>query len=198
MAAKKWYTVWEGRIPGVYNNWAACEAQTKGYSGARFKGFPTEKEARDAFAGANDIMNKEDVVPVKTKDTISVDAACSGNPGVMEFRGVDTETGKPLFEYGPFPLGTNNIGEFLAVVTALQMCEKENKPTVIYTDSVTAMAWVRDKKVSTNLVRDDQTKELWSLIDEKLGWLHANQYSSVVEKWDTNTLGEIKADFGRK
>ena len=45
----------------------------------------------------------------------AVDAACSGNPGPMEYRGIDLATGAEIFHFGPVH-GTNNIGEFLAIV----------------------------------------------------------------------------------
>ena len=47
----------------------------------------------------------------------AVDAACSGNPGPMEYQCIDLQTGAQVFHYGPIH-GTNNIGEFLAIVHA--------------------------------------------------------------------------------
>jgi ribonuclease HI len=132
------------------------------------------------------------------KSSISVDAACSGNPGVLEYRGVDTDTGETIFHEGPFPIGTNNIGEFLALVTALQMMKQLNCDGSVFTDSVTAMSWVKNKRVNTNLPRNGSTNNLWVLVDEKLSWLSKNIYRTKIIKWDTKKLGEIKADFGRK
>lgn len=57
-------------------------------------------------------------------DAWAVDAACSGNPGPMEYRGIDLATGAMLFHFGPMK-GTNNIGEFLAIVHALALMEKQ-------------------------------------------------------------------------
>lgn len=48
--AKKYYAVKIGLTPGVYETWAECEAQVKGFSGARYKSFSTREEAC-AFAG---------------------------------------------------------------------------------------------------------------------------------------------------
>lgn len=48
--AKKYYAVQKGRKPGIYETWAACEAQVKGFSGAVYKSFPTLNEAQ-AFMG---------------------------------------------------------------------------------------------------------------------------------------------------
>ena len=45
MAKAKVYAVLRGRNPGVYNTWAECEKQVKGFQGAVFKSFPTVVEA---------------------------------------------------------------------------------------------------------------------------------------------------------
>ena len=46
MGKKKFYAVKTGRKPGIYLSWDACKAQITGYSGAVYKGFETEDEAR--------------------------------------------------------------------------------------------------------------------------------------------------------
>ena len=46
MGKKKFYAVKAGRKPGIYLNWDACKAQITGFSGAVYKGFETEDEAR--------------------------------------------------------------------------------------------------------------------------------------------------------
>ena len=68
----------------------------------------------------------------------------------------------------------------------------------VYSDSRTALKWLRDKKVATTLVRDETTAEVWGLVDRALDWLHNNTYSNKVLKWETEVWGEIKADYGRK
>lgn len=208
MAGKKYYVVWNGRKPGIYRTWAECEKQTKGFKGAAFKSFPTLEEAEKAFnqggnfsqtASKGSFSKKQTSTTFEAIDenSISVDAACSGNPGLMEYRGVHTKTGDVIFHYGPV-FGTNNIGEFLGIVHALNLLQKEGKNTTIYSDSMTALAWVRNKKANTTLVRDKRTEELWQLIERAEKWLKENTYSNKILKWDTNKYGEIKADFGRK
>ena len=129
---------------------------------------------------------------------LAVDAACSGNPGVMEFRGVIADTGTEVFHRGPFPQGTNNIGEFLALVLGLAYLKKNNLPWNIYTDSVTALAWLRQRKCKTKLPRTPQTEELFVMVQKAEAWLRANTYTTRIYKWDTENWGEIPADFGRK
>ena len=130
--------------------------------------------------------------------SISVDAASSGNPGVMEYRGVDTRTGRVLFRRGPFPEGTNNIGEFLAIVHGLAYLQKNNSDRVIYSDSRTAIAWVRKKKCNTRLQESDKNKDLFNLVRRAENWLRKNPFRNPIVKWETRAWGEIPADFGRK
>ena len=133
------------------------------------------------------------------QDSLSVDAACSGNPGQMEYQGVYTKTKDPIFHQGPFPEGTNNVGEFLAIVHGLAYLKKEGRLTTpIYSDSKTAQAWVRNRKAKTNLAQTPRNKPIFDLIDRAEKWLQTNTYQNPILKWDTENWGEIPADFGRK
>lgn len=133
-----------------------------------------------------------------TFPALAVDAACSGNPGVMEFRGVIADTGTEVFHRGPFPCGTNNIGEFLALVLGLAYLKKYSLPWVLYTDSVTALAWVRKKKANTKLDFSNNNADLLLMIRSAEKWLRENTWTTEIRKWDTDHWGEIPADFGRK
>ena len=206
----KYYVVWQGKKPGIYNNWVDCQEQIKGVEAAKYKSFESLIEAEKAFTGKaenyivkknNSTTNDKSKTVSKTKiiwESISVDAACSGNPGIMEYQGVDTRTKDRIFYQGPFLMGTNNIGEFLAIVHALALFKQHQLNTPIYTDSLTAMSWVRNKKVKTNLVKNSKTVKLYELIDRAENWLKNNTYSNTIIKWDTENWGEIPADFGRK
>ena len=129
---------------------------------------------------------------------LAVDAACSGNPGVMEFRGVIADTGTEVFHRGPFVEGTNNIGEFLALVLGLAYIKKYNLNWVIYTDSVTALAWVRQKRCKTKIEWSAKNQDLFHMVRKAEMWLHDNTWTTPIYKWDTKAWGEIPADFGRK
>ena len=206
--AKKFYTVKVGRTPGVYETWAECESQVKQFPGAKFKSFLTRSEAERALAqGWETGVGKGIAVkPHKfaqtdnyIKNSLSVDAACSGNPGEMEYQCVDTDTGEQIFASKLYPHGTNNIGEFLAIVDALRyLHEKGDKSTPVYSDSVSAIAWVRNERVKTNLYRTEKTEELFKDIEKAIAWLNARHYENPVLKWETKEWGESKADFGRK
>ena len=129
---------------------------------------------------------------------MSVDAACSGNPGIMEYRGVDTSNGNELFRQGPFKMGTNNIGEFLALVHGLALFHKKGLDLPIYTDSLTARKWVKDKAVKTKLPEIPETEPIFELIHRAIQWLKTHEYHNPILTWDTKSWGEIPADFGRK
>jgi ribonuclease HI len=132
-----------------------------------------------------------------TADAIAVDAACSGNPGPMEYRGVYLKTGEEIFHFGPVK-GTNNIGEFLAIVHALALLQQKGIEMTVYSDSKTAQCWVRQKKVKTTLKRTQETEKLFQLIERAENWLCTHSYTTPILKWETEKWGEVPADFGRK
>lgn len=208
MAKKnKFYVVWKGVKPGIYSSWPDCQAQIKGYTGALYKGFETRLEAEKAFqsspksyiknnrtsANKASLNSKQNIV----LHSISVDAACSGNPGIMEYQGVNTKTGEQLFHM-KYKLGTNNIGEFLALVHGLSYLKKHNSPVPIYSDSKIAMGWVNKKACKSKLEENAVTAELFDFIRRAENWLKNNSYTTQILKWDTKNWGEIPADFGRK
>ena len=91
----------------------------------------------------------------------AVDAACSGNPGPMEYQAIDLATGAQVFHFGPLH-GTNNIGEFLAIVHALALMERQGiTDKTIYSDSYNAILWVKNRKCKTKQNRC--TKSLYEL-----------------------------------
>jgi ribonuclease HI len=210
MSKNKFFVVWEGKEPGIYRSWEECKRQIHGYEGAIYKGFATEAEAREAmvspcwdYIGKNAKTKKPTLeqiskVGVPDLESLSVDAACSGNPGVMEYRGVYSKTGEEIFHQGPFKEGTNNIGEFLALVHGLAFLKQKNSPIPIYTDSKTALAWVKLKKAKTKLEKNTSNEILFGLIARAEVWLQNNQYNTPILKWETSVWGEIPADFGRK
>lgn len=204
MAKKKYYVVWQGVKPGIYSSWKECELQIKGVEGAIYKSFATQEEAQRAYAsspysyiGKQRKAEPRAIPDCVNRESLAVDAACSGNPGPMEYRGVYLRTNKEVFHFGPVQ-GTNNIGEFLAIVHGLALLKQKNLPMPIYSDSKTAISWVKKKKCKTLLMRDETTEELFRLIDRAEKWLQDNNYSTRILKWETQEWGEIPADFGRK
>lgn len=128
----------------------------------------------------------------------AVDAACSGNPGPMEYQGVDLQTGARVFHFGPV-YGTNNIGEFLAIVHALALMDKQGiTGKAIYSDSYNAILWVRKKQCKTKLERNEKTEQLYHIIGRAEKWLRSHAVRTPIIQWDTRRWGDIPADFGRK
>jgi ribonuclease HI len=202
----KFYVVWKGRKTGVFTSWDECEAQVKGFTGAEYKSFKSRESAERAYrADYHDYAGK----PVSTGDwlfaphppvreSIAVDAACSGSPGPLEWRGVRMDTGQQIFHQGPFENGTNNVGEFLAIVDALMFLKKQNDPAPIYSDSGTAIAWVKAGRCNTDLARNARNAPLFDRIARAESWLTENANRNPVLKWGTRAWGEIPADFNRK
>lgn len=204
---QKYYVVWKGHDTGIFDSWDVCKNLIKNYPGAIYKSFKRREEAEAAFYGNHqDHIGNSKPKNIDTSlyaheivsDSISVDAACSGNPGILEYQGVHTSDKSLIFKQGPFKEGTNNVGEFLALVHALALCKKNNSETLIYSDSRTAMAWVRNKFAKTNMKQNRVNPTLLKLIERAEKWLRENEYSNEIRKWDTEKWGEIPADFGRK
>ena len=228
----KFYVVWQGKVPGIYTNWADCQAQVSGFGAARYKAFATRQEAEAAVAAgpeayiaprrakagdgvktaksgargkANEPLNPPDyrhdtVLPLPPEveaNAWAVDAACSGNPGKMEYRGVDLRTGAEVFRFGPI-FGTNNIGEFLAIVHALALLEQRGETLTIYSDSRNAQLWIRQRRCKTKLTRNAKTEAVYTYIERAERWLQTHSFTNKIQKWKTDEWGEIPADFGRK
>ncbi len=217
---KKYYVVWQGNSPGIYDSWEECQKQVIGVTAAQYKSFESREEAEAAFQRPYDEVKgqksagpkKECMVGVDENgmtvvrpgsvdgpilDSLAVDAACSGNPGVMEYQGVYVANRQQIFHYKA-PVGTNNIGEFLAIVHGLSYLKKHGLNQIIYSDSVNAINWVKRKECRTKLPLNAQTAELWNYIRRAEYWLQTNSYTTEIRKWDTDHWGEIPADFGRK
>lgn len=206
MAKQKFYVVWVGRKPGIYKSWDDCKTQISGFPGARYKSYRTLSEAEAAynhgpeadlvglFEAHSHLSDEERPI----QDAIAVDAACAGNPGPMEYRGVYVASGTEVFRSKLHPNGTNNIGEFLALVHAVAWQQKKKLSLPIYSDSLLAIKWVFDGKAKTKLEQDGKNNELFELISRAEKWLTGNTIHVPILKWDTVNWGEVPADFGRK
>lgn len=209
----KWYVVWHGRATGVFPSWEECRLQVENFQGAQYKSYTTKEKAVEAYRNnyADEIkilrniakasVPKEvnyEAIPEINTDALAVDAACSGNPGKMEYQGVDVKSGIVLFHNGPFEGATNNIGEFLALVHGLAQLKKDGRNVPIYSDSKTAIAWVRDRKCKTKIVPTPQNEKVFKLVRRAEKWIQNNTFHTPIIKWKTEEWGEIPADFGRK
>ena len=189
MARRKFYVVWEGQNPGIYDTWEECEAQVKNYPGARYKAYDDQTAATLAFRG-NDrdtvdmlraiashkpkVVNYE-AFPDIILDSIAVDGACAKNPGPMEYQGVRVRTGEQVFHVGPLEDGTNNVGEYLALIHALALLDKVgDTTTAIYSDSRTAISWIRRGGHRSTLARTTKNGKIFDMLDRADKWLLAH------------------------
>jgi len=202
MGKEKFYVVWKGHNPGIYLSWSDCQNEVKNVKGALYRSYKNLEEAKVAFSlGYKKSIKKDSKKYLGAGpelNSISVDAASSGNPGIMEYQGVDTRSKKILFKMGPFKNSTNNIGEFLALVHGIAMMENQSEKKTIYSDSITAISWVNKKKCQTKLKRNKDNNDVFIMIERAIFWLKKNNFSVKIKKWETKLWGEIPADFGRK
>jgi len=207
---KKYYVVWTGHKTGVFKSWKECKKNIDGVKGAEYKSFLSIEQATKAYSGEYKDYKGKTIAKPKLSEaeiklfgepdmkTISVDAACSGNPGLMEYQGVDTKTKKVIFKQGPYKDSTNNVGEFLALVHGLAYLKKTGNSRPIYSDSRIAIGWVKNKKANTKVKITADNKNTIELIKRAEKWLKTNTYNTKILKWETKAWGEIPADFGRK
>jgi ribonuclease HI len=206
---KKFYVVWEGRICGVFEDWAVCKAQIEQFQGAKYKSFDSKIEAEKAFRdgyllyykthpakNSAAFVHRESNAPIL--NSLSVDAACNMVTKEMEYQGVLTATKQLIFKKGPFYGASNNIGEFLALVHGLALLKSQNSTIPIYSDSITAIAWVRQKKHKSMVLPTEDNQKIFNLLQRAEFWLLHNSFSTPIYKWNTADWGEIPADFGRK
>ena len=211
---RKFYVVWKGYQPGIYDSWEECAAQVQGYKGARYKAFESCEDATRAFRRDMDAeaikfytfltKNKPQAVnyeafPEIRLDAIAVDGACDRNPGGnVEYQGVRVGTGERLFHLGPLPGGSNNIGEYLGLVHALALLAQQgDATTTVYSDSRTALSWLRNRRSKVSFALDPECR-LAELLRRADAWVQTHTVRNPVVKWNTEEWGEIPADFGRK
>jgi len=213
MTKKKFYVVWQGRVCGIFDNWDDCKVQVFGFENAKYKSFETKPDAEKAYTEGyknyyknnnNVIFGRNTTHCVSTEyntpvlNSLSVDAACNMITGQMEYQGVHTGTKELWFKQGPFPKASNNIGEFLALVHGLALLKQKNTNIPIYSDSITAIAWVRNKKHKSIVLPTDENEIIFDLLVRAEFWLQNNSFKTPIIKWNTKQWGEIPADFGRK
>ncbi|MBL4705508.1 MAG: ribonuclease H family protein [Flavobacteriales bacterium] len=208
---KHYYVVWAGYTPGVYDDWDKAKDSMTGFKGPKYKTFGSKQLAERAFQeGPENFQGSykktRDLTPAEANKigspiemSLSVDAACNGK-GVMEYQGVWTFNEEHVvFRKGPYQGGSNNIGEFLALVHGLAHFKGQKDTKLhtmpIYSDSKIAMGWIKAKRCRTN---QKPPPEVQNLIMRAERWLHNNAYQNPIYKWETKAWGEIPADFGRK
>jgi ribonuclease HI len=211
----KHYVVWVGKKPGVYDNWPECQQQVSGFKGALYKSFADKSSADLAFqqGQANTEQSVLDPMPVVTVTKastgrplppyLSVDAAYSHSTKILEWRGVlvkEDGSTEQVFRSRPYNGGSANIGEFLAVLDGYSYLSTNNLAIPLYSDSITAQAWLRDAVINSTV---KLTTELNSYLKVRLEALRNGSFKTIqavcpIRDWKSSAWGEIPADFGRK
>ena len=197
--------------PGVYTTWEECESAIRGFSNAKYMAFPTAESAERAYReGHGEYWGTRKFVSALSEaelerigqpvtNSLCVDAACDMTTKVMEYRGVWLHDRSIAFQKGPFSHATNNIGEFLALVHALALMAQRSIDWPVYSDSQTAISWVRNKRVRSKSMNMGLTSQrINNLVERAIHWLGENDYANEILKWETEAWGEIPADYGRK
>lgn len=203
---QKYYVVWNGRNTGIFDTWELCKNSIDGFVGAQYKSFETISEAEWAMKqkpekilyAKNSTTKTSEIIPDFEVNSICVDGSWNTKTGFIEYRGVYVATREQIFLKGPYADGTNNIAEFLGLVHALAYCKKNNLSLPIYSDSKTAISWVKNKLAKTNHKPTNENQELFELLQRAELWLRNNTWQNRILKWETEHWGENPADFGRK
>jgi len=204
---KKFYVVRKWKKIWIFDSRDECKDSVNGFSDAKYKWFSSKENAEIAlqewWEKYYEVKKITKKVKVKNEDipffteSIAVDAACSGNPWEMEYRGIDLQTWDEIF-HEKFKIWTNNIWEFLAIVHWLNYLWNDNR--VIYSDSRIAISRVNQWKCKTQINSNENSdfSKTLDAVERAEKWLKENWINNKILKWNTEDWWEIPADFWRK
>lgn len=130
---------------------------------------------------------------------LCVDAAWNAEERLMEYQGVWLDNGSEVFRVEPISTGSNNIGEFLAIVQGLQLLKQNEIDCPVYSDSQTAISWLKSLRINSKSAREQKiSPRVYQRITRAVLWLTRQTNLNPVLKWNTEDWGEIPADYGRK
>ena len=182
----------------AFNNWPQCQAFVHGKPYA-FAGGPDRESALAKLIASKKKMKgtykpkKKSITKPATLPTqgLTSDAGTHGNPGPCEYQVTDI-SGRVL-EHRRLGVHTNNYAE-LAGILGMVRKAKETGDTLLWTDSVIAMGWIRTGRIGLGVHEPELIRDMVVKI-QKL--LRQNPQMKLV-KWDTRSWGQIPSDFGRK
>lgn len=214
MASKqKFYAVRKGYQTGIFLTWEVCEKYVKGYPKAEYKSFYNKDDAEDYMRGKENeyttvTNSNSNSTHIPTGAFLAVDGGTIGGNNSngstkCQYQIYNSQTQKVELTSKPI-VGTNNIGEFLGIVKAIGILHKQNLHHIpIYSDSLIAIKWVKDKKAKTNLGNNnssvDSIVNTLDMLEAAEKFLHTISLANfTIRKWETKSWGENPADFGRK
>ncbi len=213
MAKKKFYAVAVGRSCGIFMDWTTAEKQVKGFAGAKFKSFPTEKEARvwledpvyTKTTSQSTSSGKKVAKPASLatadpeKIVVYTDGGSINNPGPGGYGVVIVQDGEIRQLSGGFRHTTNNRMEMMAAIVALTELQGQVKQIDLYSDSsylVNGMrkGWVTkwqsrgwkksDGGVVLNIDLWRQLLELTETVSVRFNWVKGHAGNEGNERCD--------------
>lgn len=202
----KFYAVAKGRSTGIFSSWNEAKTLVDGYTGAKYKSFPTRNEASEWLTNPTTTVIPKSVVnfgynpqaePELTRvqhDPNSVviytDGSCIDQVGGWAYVIVDNATRKQIaYDYGRVPVKrcTNNIAELYAIGKAIRSQPVGTK-IQLFTDS----------KYSINSI------SVWVINWIKNGWITSKgepvENKKLIEKVykmsDNVSFVHVKAHVG--
>jgi hypothetical protein len=118
------------------------------------------------------------------------------NPGIFKYRLVNIETKEVIFEKIISGNCTNNLAELLGAVHAIGYNTANYLNLPVYTDSQTALSWIRKKLIKTKHIVTDA--ELQEELDIALKYIKTLSKAEHPLLWNTVAWGQIDADYGAK
>jgi ribonuclease HI len=213
----KYYVVFKGRTPGIYQNWTECQKQINKFKGAEHKSYLSVEAAEEAYYGQDYIVNSENNEQAQEGNlllnhfdySIFCDGACRGNPGPAG-SGVAIYQREllDLLLYGSYnSFSTNNAAELLALHEALLWAENyiNNGLSVqIYCDSSYAInavtdwsfswsdnGWKKNKGAIENLHLIQGCHQLFVSLQGKVAIKHIKAHAGI----EGNELADRMANY---
>lgn len=192
----KYYVVWRGHSPGIYENWNACKAQVKGFKYSYYRVFPTFKSANEAFGLSLTEFKRRQQFKENTFNLRPNSIVVSSKYEEKNMETVFTafKVGDPpeiLFRTAICGKSTHNIVQFLALAASIKYCYENGLKSPIYSDNPVALKWIRDRKINSQVIRSDRNQEVFDLVDEAIYWLNCNSYNNQLIEWDVEKHGYL-------
>ena len=196
----RYYAVKSGRTVGVFDDWGACQASIKGFSGAVFKSFNTKEEAEAYLADVDIYLEaiKNDI------DDGYVVAYCDGSYDQKRNRYaygvliIDSE--KQTHEVCgaskniKYTSSHNIIGEILGVINAMDWAVSHSYPKIkIYHDYEGISKWINGEWAA----KSDAAKAFVSIYQEKYADLLQVEFEKV-KGHSNNKYNDIADELAKR
>lgn len=176
----KYYAVRTGRNPGIYDTWDECKKQVDGFSGAEYKSFKSEDEAKLYCTKDKPVEVSVSGNEPVTKTEIPNNALCSSNTAVVF---VDGSYNSSTNEYGYGVYITQ--GSRKQVLCGKGMCKEGGRNVEgEVAGARAALSFLVDKTSCNSVVlyHDYQGIGSWADGDWKANKNYTREYADFVSK----------------